>query len=108
MQPKPLLLFRIDIFLFIFASILLSCSNVKPISNTVAISAFEFESRPPADKRQFVILKDSSVQYGSKVTGWGLGVANKKAVHIDGKEIPASEVIAFQTKDGYITRLDKL
>jgi hypothetical protein len=59
----------------------------------------EFERRASKDQRQFVLLKDSSVQYGSKVKP--IGVARIKKLNVDGKEIPISDVIAFQTKEGY-------
>lgn len=107
MQSKqPFLLLVIVFTLFLFTFTFISCGSVQPVSTTVVMSSFEFEYRQPADKRQFVLLTDSSILYGSKVTGWGTGLVNKKAVHIDGKEIPASEVIAFKTKEGYFVKID--
>jgi hypothetical protein len=90
-------LFRILSLVFLFASA--NCFGQQTISTTQVMIPEEFQYRPPKEDRQFVMLKDSSIQYGSKVKPTGLG--RIKVVHVDGKEIPISDVIAFQTKEGY-------
>ena len=90
-------LFRIVSLVCLFTSA--SCFGQKTISTTQVMIPEEFECRASKDHRQFVLLKDSSLQYGSKVKATGVGRIKK--VHVDGKEISISDVIAFQTKEGY-------
>jgi hypothetical protein len=86
------------LFLFLF-----SCTTV---SNTTAFNAYAFKPVPPADNRQYIVMKDSSIVYGTKVSGWAIGAIGKRVAHIDGRQIPVSEVLGFQNKEGYWAKLE--
>lgn len=51
-------------------------------------------------------MKDSAIVYGEKAVGWGMGLGSKKIMHLDGKPIPASEVVGFKNKEGYWAKLE--
>jgi hypothetical protein len=92
---------RIVIFI-----LLISGCGTMARSQITAAGVFNFKSVPPADKKSFVMMKDSSIVYGEKVVGWGTGVLNKRVLHIDGKPIPASEVLAYQNKGVYWIKVE--
>ena len=83
--------------------LLFSCNTV---SKTTAFSPYSFKEMPPAEKRQYVVMKDSSIVYGEKVSGWAAGAIGKRVAHIDGRQIPVSEVLGFQNKEGYWAKLE--
>lgn len=97
---------RIHLFLafLILSLFFFSCKTMSPSSTSV--NPYHFKYVPPADKRQYVVMKDSSIVYGEKVVGWGLGLLSKKLLRLDDKSIPASEVLGFQNKEGYWTKLE--
>ncbi|HZH96694.1 MAG TPA: hypothetical protein VEY06_12445 [Flavisolibacter sp.] len=69
-------------------------------------SAYEFRDGPSAEKRQYLVMKDSSLVYGKKVSGWAQGlIGNKGVAHIDGRQVPVSEVLAIQNDEGYWIKL---
>ncbi|HEX2532734.1 MAG TPA: hypothetical protein VHK69_03305, partial [Chitinophagaceae bacterium] len=82
----------------ILAMLFHSCATI-PVSDAAYVH--EFRDSPPTDKRQFILLKDSSLLYGTKVTGWPMGPIGKRVAKIDGKEIPVADVLAFQIEKGY-------
>lgn len=96
---------RILVFITFLSMPLLffSCKSMAPSSTSV--NPYHFKYVPAADKRQYVVMKDSSVVYGEKVVGWSLGVFSKKLLRLDDRSIPASEVLGFQNKEGYWIRL---
>lgn len=106
MQTRKTASPSIIILFSFFAFVLSSCGSVKPVSNKVVMSPSEFAYRQPADKRQFIMLNDGSIIYGSDVGRWGLGALNKKVLSIDGKTIPYSEIRAFKNADGYFVKID--
>jgi hypothetical protein len=74
----------------------------------VGLDPLNFSSRPSADKGAYVIMIDSSVVNGTKVRGWFNGdPLPKRVVHIDGREIPASQVLAFRANNGFYVRFGK-
>lgn len=83
--------------------VFISCGTT---SNSASFTPYSFKQVPSADTRQYVMMNDSSIVYGEKVVGWGDGLLNKRVVRLDGKSIPASEVLGFQTKGGYWTKLE--
>jgi len=96
---------RIHIFLG-FLILSLFFFNCATVSHSSAFNPYALKYVPPADKRHYVLMKDSSIVYGEKVVGWNLGIASRKLLHIDGKPIHASEVLGFQNKEGFWTKLE--
>ena len=92
---------------FILCLLFFRCTPMSHVQ-APAISSNNFKYVPSADKRNYVMMKDSSIIYGEKVAGgFGDGLLNKKAVRLDGKEIPLSETIGFQNNDGYYTIVEE-
>ncbi|MEP7377403.1 MAG: hypothetical protein ABI675_28630 [Chitinophagaceae bacterium] len=93
--------------LFIAYLLAFSCSPVSRVQ-APAISTNNFRHVPWAAERNYVMMKDSSIVYGEKVSGGfgGDALLNKKVVRLDGKQIPLSEIIGFQNNDGYYTLVE--
>jgi len=87
----------------VLALVFFSCTSM---SHSTAINPYNFKHVPSAEKRSYVVMKDSSIVYGQKVRGWGDALLNKRVAHIDGKPIPASEVLGFQNEAGYFAHVE--
>ncbi len=95
---------HIVIAFLVLSLFFIRCGGVSHTSTSV--NPYHFKYVPPDDKRLYVVMKDSSIVYGEKVVGWGLGVFSKKLLRLDDKSIPASEALGFQNKEGYWTKLE--
>ena len=94
---------HIFLALLILSLFFIRCANM---SHSTAVNPYNFKHVPSADKRSYVVMKDSSIVYGQKVRGWGDALLNKRVAHIDGKPIPASEVLGFQNEAGYFAHVE--
>ena len=92
------------VFLILYL-LFFSCNTMKKAPNVLSPSWYNFNVVPSADKRQFIVMKDSSIVYGKKVTG-GWGWSGKQSAEIDGRKIPGSEYIGMQNKEGYWLKLE--
>jgi|GEM_PF-2980193 len=92
-------------FLFVLI-ISVNASRCKTAAPEPGISFYLFfKETPPTDKRSFVIMKDSTIVYGTKVDA-SYGLLVKDAVKVDGRSIPANQVQGFQSKGIYYKRID--